>query len=286
MAQKAKREGEKSPPSGVSLLEQPSSEGPATVDVDPPTSQEKLPAEKKSSGGEGISPGELLDLEQQKLAGKRKGWPIDQLVNNRWRWEATSYTFSFLFEGANKPKWVPLSLDPPARPPPSKGSHRGDRHREYDRVHRDRVERTGEGVHRDNYKDGQPHKDRDGYRDGYRGGDKGYQSHYYKYGGGSGHDRGDNKEREQYRDRRGGDRYNLPPRYTNQPQGQDYPGGGGGGGVESGGSGGSGMFEGNNRYGGRGGRPGRGGGRSWRYPSPGSGHSESKALCLCIMCVK
>lgn len=75
MAQKAKREGEKSPPvSGVSLLES-SAATPALADAAPP-SQEKSPVEKKGSGGEGISPGELLDLEQQKLAGKKKGWPI------------------------------------------------------------------------------------------------------------------------------------------------------------------------------------------------------------------
>lgn len=80
MAQKAKREGEKSPlekVSGVSLLEQSSSMAPpSAVDAAPPSSQEKSPVEKKGSGGEGISPGELLDLEQQKLAGKRKGVPI------------------------------------------------------------------------------------------------------------------------------------------------------------------------------------------------------------------
>lgn len=172
--------------------------------------------------------------------------------------------------GANKQKWVPLSLDAPPRPAP-KGSHRGDRHREYDRVHRDRVERTGEGVHRDNYRDGQPHRDRDS--NNYRGGDRGYQSHYYNKYGGS-HDRGD-KERDQYRDRRGGERYNVPPRYANQPQGQDYLGGGG---VEGGSGGyGGGMYEGS-RYGGRGGgRPSRGGGggRSWRYPSPGAVHGKS-----------
>lgn len=77
MARKAKKEGEKSPPekvSGVSLLEQSSSAvPPSSSDAPPPSSQEKSPVEKKGSGGEGISPGELMDLEQQKLAGKRKG---------------------------------------------------------------------------------------------------------------------------------------------------------------------------------------------------------------------
>ena len=177
--------------------------------------------------------------------------------------------------GANKQRWLPLNFDPtPARPPPSKGSHRGDRHRDHDRVHRDRIDRGGErgdrvgdGGHRE-HKDGHIHKERDGYRDHYRG-DRGYQSHYYnRYGG---HDRDKDREgREQDRGyRRGGDRYNLPPRYANQPQGQDFVG------VESGsgGSYNSGMFDGSNRgYGGRGSRGGRG--RNWRYPSPITAHSK------------
>lgn len=165
---------------------------------------------------------------------------------------------------------MPLSLDPPSRPPPSKGAHRGDRH--YDRVLRDRIERAGERDQRD----GMLHKDKEGYRDHYRGGDRGYHPHYYNKFGGSGHDRDKERDgREQDRGyRRGGERYNLPPRYANQPQGQEYSA------VESGsGSGGSNYnnsgFEGSNRYIGRGtGRPGRGGGRTWRYPMPAAGHSE------------
>jgi hypothetical protein len=83
MAQKAKREDEKSPPEkmpGVSLLEQSHSMAPSSAaDVSTPSSQEKSPVEKKGNGGEGISPGELLDLEQQKLAGKKKGNPLKGL---------------------------------------------------------------------------------------------------------------------------------------------------------------------------------------------------------------
>ena len=259
MSQKAKREGERSPPEkapGVPIpagVEQFSSSV-ALSSMTASSSQEKSVVEKKGSGGESVSPGELLELEQQKLAGKRKGG---------WWWfgQSQDVTWPLFSEGANKQKWVPLNLDPPSRPPPSKGSHRGDRH--YDRPLRDRM---GERDHRD----GMLHKDKDGYRDHYRG-DRGYHHYYNNKFGGSGHDRDKERDgRDQDRGyRRGGERYNLPPRYANQPQGQEYSG------VESGGSNYNSGFEGSNRYIGRGGgRPGRGGGRNWRYPMPATGHSE------------
>lgn len=78
MAHKIKREGEKSPPEKVSMLvgvEHSMAPSMAAAAAPAPlSSQEKSPVEKKGSGGEGISPGELLELEQQKLAGKKKGW--------------------------------------------------------------------------------------------------------------------------------------------------------------------------------------------------------------------
>lgn len=181
------------------------------------------------------------------------------------------HSISLFLSGTNKQKWVPLSLDPPpSRPPPSKGPYRGDRHREYDRVHRDRA---GERDHKDGQ---QPHKERDGYRDHYRG-ERGYQSHYYSRYGGT-HDRDkerDGKEQDRPYRRSERDRYNVPPRYAaNQPQGQEFPVTEGSGGTGSGGGGGGGgTYEGpSNRYGGRGGRGGRG--RNWRYPSPATGHGE------------
>lgn len=80
MSQKAKKEGDRSPSEkipGVALLsgiEQSVTEGTPASSVAAPSSavQERPPLEKKGSGGENLSPGELLDLEQ-KLAGKKKG---------------------------------------------------------------------------------------------------------------------------------------------------------------------------------------------------------------------
>lgn len=80
MSQKAKREGERSPseksptaPVTSGIVEQSlSSMAPSAVAGAP--SQEKSLVERKGSGGEGVSPSELLELEQQKLAGKKKGW--------------------------------------------------------------------------------------------------------------------------------------------------------------------------------------------------------------------
>lgn len=77
MAQKAKKEGEKSPSEkipGVALIpgvEKMSVSGAAST-VGVAASQERPPIEKNSTG-ENLSPSELLDLEQQKLAGRRKG---------------------------------------------------------------------------------------------------------------------------------------------------------------------------------------------------------------------
>ena len=78
MAQKVKKDEERSPSEkipGVSLLSgvEQSLVGGVPASVVAATSQEKPLSEKKSSGGENISPSELLDLEQQKLAGKKKG---------------------------------------------------------------------------------------------------------------------------------------------------------------------------------------------------------------------
>lgn len=90
MSQKAKREGERSPPEKAPGMPLPSSSGGAedssAVVAPPPSSSSSLvgvsggssqekpaAAEKKSSGGEGVSPSELLDMEQQKLAGRKKG---------------------------------------------------------------------------------------------------------------------------------------------------------------------------------------------------------------------
>lgn len=74
MAQKAKREGERSPPAGVSALsgvEQPPVMAPPSM-VGVPV-HEKSPVERKGNGNEGVSASELLEIEQQKLAGKKKG---------------------------------------------------------------------------------------------------------------------------------------------------------------------------------------------------------------------
>lgn len=77
MSQKAKREDERSPPSAassvLSSVEQ-SSSAVAPSSAAAAFSQERfLAGEKKPGGLEGVSPNELLDLEQQKLAGKKKG---------------------------------------------------------------------------------------------------------------------------------------------------------------------------------------------------------------------
>ncbi len=163
-------------------------------------------------------------------------------------------------------KWLPLSLEPqPSRPPVSKGSHR-DRHR--DRIDRggERGDRIGDGgTHRD-HKEGHIHKERDGYREHFRG-DRGY--HYYNKYGGHDRDRGDGSK-EQDRQYRKDRHNNLPPRYTNQPQGTELTGTDSGN-INSGGN--YNMYEGNNRgYGGRG-RGGRG--RHWRYASPSSGQGKT-----------
>lgn len=191
--------------------------------------------------------------------------------------------------GATKMKWLPLSLDPPpSRPPLSKGSHR-ERHRDHDRLHggvRDRIER-GSGADRGDrgdrmgvdsagvaagYRDGGGHRDggnkdshahrgdRDSYRDHYKG-------NYYRYGGGvGGHDR--DKDRG---DQRKGERYNLPPRYSNQSQ--EYVGLEGGGGYASG------VFDASGRgYGGGRGRGGRS--KNWRYPPSGS---QGLLLLFCFV---
>ena len=86
MSQKAKREGERSPPAGVSAL--PGAEQSPVVappSVGGVSSQEKPPVEKKMSGGSRVSPTELLD--DQKLAGKKKGefqWVVMGRSSNFW----------------------------------------------------------------------------------------------------------------------------------------------------------------------------------------------------------
>ena len=84
MAQKAKRDGERSPSEkipGVALIsgvEKVSISGAPSSVAAAVSSQERPPIEKKNSGGENLSPNELLDLEQQKLAGKKKGSVVFQ----------------------------------------------------------------------------------------------------------------------------------------------------------------------------------------------------------------
>lgn len=183
------------------------------------------------------------------------------------------------YVGANKMKWLPLTLDPPpSRPPVSKGGPHRERHRDHDRLHArgDRSDRGGDrgdkneresgtgGGFRDGGAKDSSHShrgDRDSYRDHYKG-------HFYRYG--SGHDRDKDSRGDGNRDHRKGERYsNLPPRYSSQNQ--DYASADSSGGGGNGGYAGGGGFEGGGRVYGVGGRGRAGRGKNWRFPSGGQG---------------
>jgi len=269
MAQKTKKEDEKSPleaaPPTSNCIDGPMAHPPSTMGGD---SQDKSPVEKKSTNFEpGVSSSmDLSELEQQKMAGKKKSKP-----------DITPSPFIQCVcqpaAGTNKQKWLPLTLDPPpSRPPLSKGGPHRDRHRDHDRGHQrndrsdrgERGDRDSGGVGGGGYRDGgvkdgsHSHRgERENYRDHFRG-------QYYR------HDRDKDARTDGSRDHRKGERYsNLPPRHASQSQ--EYTsvdGSGGGGGGGSGGyigGGNSGGFEGSGRvYGGRS-RGSRG--KNWRYSS-------------------